>query len=149
MSSIYMCCPESLKRIGSVFTKQNGSVQPQSFSWHTKMPYLLRRNQWIWGKPCPCCRQFENDQANKLDTRAKRAARRAAMPRNPPPETIQVTTVPTLPVQTYSNLETVIARMMNTHYGTGYSQAPTHDLYGCMIGHDSYNPWNRSRNWEE
>jgi len=39
--------------------------------------------------------------------------------------------------------------MMNTHYGTGYSQAPTHDLYGCMIGHDSYNPWNRSRNWEE
>jgi hypothetical protein len=113
------------------------------------MPYLLRRNQWIWGKPCSCCRQFENDQANKLDTRAKRAARRAALPRNPPPETIQVTTVPTLAATTYSNLETVIARMMNTHYGTGYSQAPTHDLYGCMIGHDSYNPWNRSRNWDE
>ena len=84
------------------------------------MGYLLRRNQWIWGKPCTCCKQFENDQAKKQDTRAKRAAR----PQNPPPETIQVTTVPV-----YSNLETVIARFMNSHYGTGYSQAPpTHDL---------------------
>ena len=108
------------------------------------MPYT-RRNAWIWAKPCSCCRQFEIDQAKKQDTRAKRAARRAARPQNPPPETIQVTTVPV-----YSNLETIIARMMNSHYGTGYSQAPpAHDLYGCMIGHDSYNPWSTTRNWDE
>jgi hypothetical protein len=71
------------------------------------------------------------------------------MPRNPPPETIQVTTVPTLPVPAYSNLEAVIARMMNTHYGTGYSRAPTHDLYGCQLTEGGHNPWNSSRNWEE
>jgi len=146
---LYVLCrlPEK-DRVRFYQTKRIQSTSVFFISIETKMPYT-RRNAWIWSKPCSCCRQFENDQANKLDTRAKRAARRAAMPRNPPPETIQVTTVPTLPVQTYSNLETVIARMMNTHYGTGYSQVPTHDLYGCMIGHDSYNPWNRSRNWEE
>ena len=109
------------------------------------MGYLLRRNQWIWGKPCTCCKQFENDQAKKLETRAKRAARRAARPQNPPPETIQVTTVPV-----YSNLETVIARFMNSQYGTGYSQAPpAHDLYGCQLTEGSYNPWSTTRNWEE
>ncbi len=108
------------------------------------MGYLLRRNAWIWSKPCTCCRQFENDQAKKEDTRAKRAARRAAMPQNPPPETIQVTTVPTWQ---YPNLQAIISRMM---FGTGYSQAPpTHDLYGCQITEGGYNPWNRSRNWEE
>jgi hypothetical protein len=108
------------------------------------MPYLLRRNAWIWGKPCQCCRQFENDQAKKLDTRAKRAARRAAMPQNPPPETIQVTTVPV-----YPTLETVIARQMNSYYGYNYVRAPTHDLYGCPVTLGGYNPWSTTRNWEE
>jgi hypothetical protein len=109
------------------------------------MPYLLRRNAWIWAKPCTCCKQFENDQAKKLDTRAKRAARRAAMPQNPPPETIQVTTVPV-----YPTLETVIARQMNSsYYGYNYVRAPTHDLYGCQITEGGYNPWSTTRNWEE
>lgn len=75
------------------------------------MGYLLRRNEWMWGKPCPCCRQFENDQAKKEETREKRAARRAVQPKNSPPETIQETTVPTL----YS----IITRQMNYYYGNG------------------------------
>lgn len=108
------------------------------------MGYLLRRNQWIWEKPCTCCKQFENDQAKKQDTRAKRAARRAARPQNPPPETIQVTTVPV-----YSNLETVIARQMNSYYGYNYNRAPAHDLYGCQLTEGGYNPWSSNRNWEE
>ena len=108
------------------------------------MGYLLRRNAWIWAKPCTCCKQFENDQAKKQDTRAKRAARRAARPQNPPPETIQVTTVPT-----YPTLETVIARQMNSYYGSWYSRAPTHDLYGCQLTEGGYNPWSTTRNWEE
>jgi len=103
------------------------------------MPYT-RRNAWIWAKPCQCCRQFEVDQAKKLDTRARRAAR----PQNPPPETIQITTVPV-----YPTLETVIARQMNSYYGYSYFRAPTHDLYGCQLTEGGYNPWNRSRNWEE
>lgn len=103
-----------------------------------------RRNAWIWAKPCTCCRQFENDQAKKQDTRAKRAARRAARPQNPPPETIQVTTVPV-----YSNLETVIARQMNSYYGYNYVRAPTHDLYGCPVTLGGYNPWSTTLNWEE
>jgi len=111
------------------------------------MPYYRRRNEWMWSKPCSCCRQFEIDQAKKLDTRAKRAARRAARPQNPPPETIQVTTVPTV---NYPTLSSIIARQMNYYYGygSGYGR-PTHDLYGCMIGHDSYDPWNQTRNWGE
>ena len=105
------------------------------------MPYYRRTNNWMWSKPCTCCKQFEIDQAKKLETRARRAAR----PQNPPPETIQVTTVPV-----YSNLETVIARFMNSQYGTGYSQAPpTHDLYGCQLTEGSYSPWSSNRNWEE
>ena len=108
------------------------------------MGYLLRRNQWIWGKPCTCCKQFENDQAKKQDTRAKRAARRAARPQNPPPETIQVTTVPV-----YPTLETVITRQMNSYYGYTYNRAPTHDLYGCQLTEGGYNPWSSNRNWEE
>ena len=105
-------------------------------------PYRYRRtNTWMWSKPCTCCRQFEIDQVKKMDTRAQRAA----MPQNPPPETIQVTTVPVY----YPTLETVIARLMNTHYGFTYNRAPAHDLYGCMIGHDGYNPWSSNRNWEE
>jgi hypothetical protein len=85
----------------------------------TKMPYLLRRNNWAWGKPCTCCRQFTIDQAKKEDTRAKRAARRATSPmatspppQNPPPETIQETTVPTL--------RSIITRQMTRYYGYGY-----------------------------
>jgi hypothetical protein len=74
------------------------------------MGYLLRRNQWILGKPCSCCRQFENDQAKKEETRAKRATR----PKNPPPETIQETTVPT-----YSTLSSIITRQMNYYCGYG------------------------------
>lgn len=103
------------------------------------MPYYRRVNNWAWSKPCSCCRQFEVDQAKKLDTRAKRAARRAARPQNPPPETIQVTTVPTM---NYPSLHSIINRQMNYYYGYG---RPTHDLYGCMIGHDSYDPWNKTR----
>jgi hypothetical protein len=108
----------------------------------------------MWSKPCTCCRQFEIDQANKLDTRAKRAARRAAKPQNPPPETIQVVTVPTLTVPTltvttYPSLETIISRQMNSYHGYSYIQAPTHDLYGCQLTEGSYNPWSSSRNWEE
>lgn len=110
------------------------------------MPYYRRTNNWMWSKPCTCCRQFEIDQAKKLEMRAKRAAARAARPQNPPPETIQVTTVPTW---SYPNLETVIARQMNSYYGYSYNRAPTHDLYGCQLTEWSYNPWNRSRNWEE
>jgi len=112
------------------------------------MPYRYRRaNNWIWSKPCSCCAQFEIDQAKKQDTRAKRAARRAERPQNPPPETIQVTTVPTV---NYPTLSSIIARQMNYYYGygSGYGR-PTHDLYGCMIGHDSYDPWNQTRNWGE
>jgi hypothetical protein len=78
------------------------------------MPYLLRRNEWMWGKPCTCCRQFEIDKAKKEETREKRAARRAAQPQNPPPETIQVTTVPT-----YPTLSSIITRQMNYYYGYG------------------------------
>ena len=72
------------------------------------MPHT-RRSNWIWSKPCQCCAQFEIDQAKKQDTRAKRAARRSAQPRNPPPETIQVTTVPV-----YPNLQTIVTRQMNS-----------------------------------
>ena len=78
------------------------------------MPYLLRRNEWMWGKPCTCCRQFEIDKAKKEETREKRAARRAARPQNAPPETIQVTTVPT-----YPTLSSIITRQMNMYYGYG------------------------------
>jgi hypothetical protein len=66
------------------------------------------------------------------------------MPQNPPPETIQVTTVPV-----YPTLETVIARQMNSYYGYNYVRAPTHDLYGCQITEGGYNPWSTTRNWEE
>jgi hypothetical protein len=76
------------------------------------MPYLLRRNNWAWGKPCTCCRQFSIDQAKKEETRAKRAARRASRLQNPPPETIQETTVPTL--------RSIITRQMTQYYGYGY-----------------------------
>jgi hypothetical protein len=67
------------------------------------------------------------------------------MPRNPPPETIQVTTVPVY----YPTLETVIARQMNSYYGYSYFRAPTHDLYGCQLTEGGYNPWSTTRNWEE
>ena len=107
------------------------------------MPHT-RRNNWMWSKPCSCCQQFEIDQAKKQDTRAKRAATRAAQPRNPPPETIQVTTVPV-----YPNLQTVIARQMHSYYGYSYFHAPTHDLYGCQLTEGGYNPWSTTRNWEE
>ena len=120
------------------------------------MPHTRRTNNWMWSKPCTCCRQFEIDQAKKEDTRAKRAARRATSPtatshplRNPPPETIQVVTVPTLTVTTYPSLETIISRQMNSYHGYSYFQAPTHDLYGCPLTEGSYNPWSSSRNWEE
>lgn len=92
------------------------------------MHYLLRRNEWMWGKPCSCCRQFEIDKAKKEETREKRAARRAAQPtatspppQNPPPETIQTTTVPT-----YPTLSSIITRQMNYYYGYG-------SPYGSMI----------------
>jgi hypothetical protein len=100
----------------------------------------------MWSKPCTCCQQFEIDQAKKQDTRAKRAAGRATSPTatSPPPETIQVTTVPV-----YPTLQTVIARQMNSYYGYSYFQAPTHDLYGCQLTEGGYNPWSTTRNWEE
>ena len=102
------------------------------------MPHRYRRvNNWMWGKPCSCCRQFEIDQKKKLETR----------PQNPPPETIQVTTVPTM---NYPSLSSIITRQMNMYYGYGSAYGrPTHDMYGCMIGHDSYDPWNKTRNWGE
>jgi hypothetical protein len=68
----------------------------------------------MWGKPCTCCRQFEIDKAKKEETREKRAARRAALPKNPPPETVQETTVPT-----YPTLSSIITRQMNMYYGYG------------------------------
>ena len=72
-------------------------------------------NIWaIYGKPCSCCRQFEIDQKKKLETRAKRAAR----PKNPPPETVQTVTVPTL--------HSMITRLMNSYYGYG-------SAYGSII----------------
>jgi hypothetical protein len=86
----------------------------------------------MWSKPCSCCSQFEIDQAKKQDTRAKRAARRSAQPRNPPPETIQVTTVPV-----YPNLQTIVTRQMNSYYGYSYFHAPSSE---------SYNPWGTTRN---
>ena len=102
----------------------------------------MRYRNWynnlaIYGKPCSCCEQYVIDQKKKLETRAKRAAQ----PKNPPPETIQVTTVPT-----YPTLSSIISRQMNMYYGYGSAYGrPTHDLYGCMIGHDSYDPWNKTR----
>jgi hypothetical protein len=81
------------------------------------MGYLLRRNEWAWGKPCSCCQQFTIDQAKKEETREKRAARRSARPQNPPLETIQETTVPTL----YS----IITRQMTQYYGYGYFSSST------------------------
>ena len=82
------------------------------------MHYLLRRNEWMWGKPCSCCRQFEIDKAKKEETREKRAARRAARPKNPPPETVQTVNVPTL--------HSMITRLMNSYYGYG-------SAYGSMV----------------
>jgi hypothetical protein len=110
------------------------------------MPYT-RRNNWVWTKPCSCCQQFEIDQAKKQDTRAKRAARRAARPQNPPPETIQVTTVPMV---AYPTLHSIINRQMNYYYGygSGYGR-PVYDLYGCMIDGSVNDPWNKTRNWGE
>ena len=83
-----------------------------------------RKNAWTWSKPCSCCKQFDIDQAKKLETRAKRAER-------PPPETVQVVRVPTEP---YPTLHSIITRTMNSYYGYG-------SAYGGMVGHDSYNPW--------
>uniref|UniRef100_A0A6C0AIK8 Uncharacterized protein n=1 Tax=viral metagenome TaxID=1070528 RepID=A0A6C0AIK8_9ZZZZ len=93
------------------------------------MPYYRRVNNWAWCKPCSCCRQFDIDQAKKQDTRAKRAARRASRPQNPPPETIQTTTVPTM---NYPSLHSIINRQMNYYYGHnssyGYFTASTYDV---------------------
>ena len=93
------------------------------------MPTLRRRNNWTWGKPCSCCAQFDADQTNKK-TRASRPS-----PPPPPPEAVQVVTVPTEP---YSNLHSIITRTMDSYYGYG-------SPYGGMVGHDSYNPWHRTR----
>ena len=105
-----------------------------------------RTKTWAWNHTCTCCKQFEIDQAKKLETRAKRAARRAAQPQNPPPETVQVVTVPVIS----PSLQSIINRQMNYYYGygSGYGR-PTHDLYGCQLTEGSYNPWNSTRNWEE
>jgi hypothetical protein len=65
------------------------------------MGYLLRRNEWMWGKPCSCCRQFEIDQAKKQDRRAKRAARKPVVP------------------EPYPTLHSLITRTMNWYYGYG------------------------------
>jgi len=97
------------------------------------MHYLLRRNEWMWGKPCSCCRQFNIDQAKKEETRARRAALRASRPKNPPPETIQVTTVPT-----YPTLSSIITRQMNMYYGYG-------SAYGRPISRDVTDPRNKTR----
>jgi hypothetical protein len=67
----------------------------------------------------------------------------------PPPETLQVVTVPSLTVTTYPNLQTVITRQMHSYYGYSYFHAPTHDLYGCQLTEGGYNPWSTTRNWEE
>ena len=87
------------------------------------MHYLLRRNEWMWGKPCSCCRQFTIDQAKKEETRARRAALRASRPKNPPPETIQVTTVPTL--------RSIITCQMTQYYGNG--------IYEQFLNEDNVN----------
>ena len=53
----------------------------------------------------------------------------------PPPEAVQVVTVPTEP---YSSLHSIITRTMDSYYGYG-------SPYGGMVGHDSYNPWHSAR----
>jgi hypothetical protein len=149
---------------------------------HTMKP-IRRKNAWTWGKPCPCCAQFDADkkrpkkvpkccfcsapitdeesnnpfplcevddktslccdecnESKVLPMRMRvrgsgspEEARKKALEllSAPPPEAVQVVTVPAVPS---SSLHSIITRTMDSYYGYG-------SAYGSMVGHDSYNPW--------